>query len=882
MAEWLAETYQVLNCEAGKAIPDFDLCIVDVSTLESMAAEIIAYKKSQYPKFAPVILLTQRQGVGKALQQLGKSIDDWLTTPLNKDVLRARMLALLQTRSTTVNMFKLQDGAKNLLKSLQCRQFAVDQHAIVAIADLQGRITYVNDKFCDISGYCRQELLGRDHFRVNSDQHPKGFWKEMYQTLATGQPWRAEVCNRAKDGRLYWVDTTIAPLLDRDDQVQEYFAISTDMTERKRIEMEAKHASYTKSEFLANMSHEIRTPMNGVIGMLDVMQNTNLNHEQSRMLSTVRESALAMLRILNDILDFSKIEAGKMLMETIPTTVRNLVEDVAQLLISPAAAKQISLQVFVAPELPVRILVDPLRLRQILLNLLGNALKFTVSDPSRPSQVMLKVESATLGDGRPGIRFRVRDNGIGMSAQTVRGLFRPFSQADETTTRRFGGTGLGLSITLRLVELLEGKIFVRSKLGEGSEFWFELPLEAATSDQQDLQAPNLSGVAVIIVTSQPLYEEILTAYLRTAGAELKLVANLADLAAAWQSFPSASVVLLDPSFAKQAMPIAVSDAAKPMRIVQLTTRGHGGSRLGNSIMTPAEPLLYLDLLQSVAVAAGRLTEVNQPVICSGLSGMPAPTVEEARRAGRLILLAEDNEINREVIQAQVRILGYASETAEDGLQALAAWRSGRYALLLTDFHMPNMDGYQLTAAIRAEENQERRLPIIAISADALQGEAERCVEKGMSDYLSKPLRLVELAAVLTKWLPRTEPRTEAPATAVTPATPPRSLVWDPEALPATMGGDTAYQRKVLDKFMLRAEAYVNELAEAIRATDPARVADAAHKLKSPALTVGAMQLGDLCRQLEAAGRQTDLQTIAALAEHLDAYYIAAAEAIRAT
>jgi CheY-like chemotaxis protein/HPt (histidine-containing phosphotransfer) domain-containing protein len=328
------------------------------------------------------------------------------------------------------------------------------------------------------------------------------------------------------------------------------------------------------------------------------------------------------------------------------------------------------------------------------------------------------------------------------------------------------------------------------------------------------------------------------------------------------------------------VPIAVSGAIKPPRVVQLTTRDHGSSSLVNGIMTPAEPLLYQDLLQSVAVAAGRLTEVNKPITSPDLSGLLAPSIEEASRNNRLILLAEDNEINQEVIQAQLRFLGYTSELAEDGLQALTAWRSGRYALLLTDFHMPNMDGHQLTAAIRAEENAGQRLPIIAITADAIQGEAERCIENGMSDYLSKPLRLAELAAMLAKWLPHADQLPAAPAAEAPSVTPQQILVWDPDVLPKTMGGDAAYHRKLLDKFVLRAEAYVNELAAAIRTTDPSLVADVAHKLKSPALSVGAMQLGDLCGQLETAGRENDLQTIAALAEHLDAFYRAAAEAIR--
>ncbi|MGD0962111.1 MAG: ATP-binding protein, partial [Methylomonas sp.] len=510
LADWLGDIYDVAGCDAFQDVAaDVVLCIVDDGVLNRSETAIVHYKKSQYPKFAPVLLITQRDNMGRAARQLGKAIDDWMTAPIENELLQARIQGLIYTRSLTANLLRLQEGTKSMLKSLQDRQFAVDQHAIVAIADLKGRITYANDKFCAISGYSRQELLGRDHSLLNSGHHPKSFWRDMYRTLAAGRAWRAEVCNRAKDGGLYWVDTTIAPLMDNDDKLQEYFAIRTDMTDRKRIEIEAKNANATKSEFLANMSHEIRTPMNGMIGMLDILQQSGLSGEQNRMLGATRASALAMLQILNDILDFSKIEAGKMVVENIPTLVRDIVEGVAHIMMSTAADKGVELHTFVAPELPVWIMLDPLRLRQILFNLLGNALKFTSSSETRRGAVTLRVEPFARGDGAAGLQISVRDNGIGMSEQTVAALFRPFTQADETTTRRFGGTGLGLSITHRLAELLHGRISVRSTLGEGSEFCIELPLEKSAPGQPLAEELDLSGVSVMIATDNPVYEKIL-------------------------------------------------------------------------------------------------------------------------------------------------------------------------------------------------------------------------------------------------------------------------------------------------------------------------------------------------------------------------------------
>ena len=692
----------------------------------------------------------------------------------------------------------------------------------------------------------------------------------MYRILESGQPWRAEVCSRAKDGQSYWIDTTIVPLLDKDGQIQEYFAISTDMTLRKLSEIKARNANHAKGEFLANMSHEIRTPMNGVVGMLDILQQTELSNEQSSMVRTIRDSALSMLSLLNDILDFSKIEAGKMAMETIPTSVREVVEGVVQLMISTANTNNIQLHTFISPEIPAWMLSDPLRLRQILFNLLGNALKFTTTTQISQGQVMLRVDLANSNNHQAAIRISIKDNGIGMTPETVNSLFSPFTQADVTTTRRFGGTGLGLSITNRLVGMLNGDIQVQSTLGEGSVFIIDLPISISEPGQQNYKIPTLSGLGVLVLTDNLIYTEILTAYLKAESIEVIIVPNLDAGRQQLLSSAKIDVVVLDSAFAELdigAMFEGISDA---IRVVQLIrrTRSSGTSK---KIMVKTEPLLYIELLQGVAIAAGRLSDPNLLGDRRKRPRLIAPSVEEARQTGRLILLAEDNEINREVIQEQLRILGFASEVTENGQEALVRWRTGCYALLMTDCHMPKMDGFQLTAAIRAEE-VGKRMPIIAVTADALQGEAERCIEKGMSDYLSKPLRLAELSNMLTKWLPP-ECSTQNKVIVVDSIqSSAQAAVWDASVLSSMVGGDLASHRQLLEKFLLRAKALITELNEAVALADPTLVAELAHKLKSPALTVGAMQLGDLCKKLEALGRAGNIQAIRSLMLELDAIF----------
>ena len=808
-----------------------------------------------------------------------------------------QLLAVVALGKSEQNARLATEHARAAVEKLNVYRYALDEFASVVTTDVEGNISYANKQFVDITGYSESELLGKNPVILNSGIHPKGFFKAMYEQIMRGEVWHADVCNRAKDGHLYWVDTTVVALMDSHGQPEQYLSLRIDISERKKNELELNHhrqnlqelvdqktadlqqsilltkyakevaisANQAKSEFLANMSHEIRTPMNGVIGMVDILQATDLNAEQHRMLDTVHQSSLSLLRILNDILDFSKIEAGKLAIEAIPVHLRELAEGVVQLMVQGAVSRMVSVELLVDPALPDWILSDPTRLRQILNNLLSNATKFLKQNRG---DVALHIHACILEDGSSGIQFCVTDNGIGMSDEVMGKLFQKFMQADESTARQFGGTGLGLSIIQRLVEMQQGQIRVRSELNVGSTFTVTLPLiEAiAPADRTMRFKPDLTGVKVLSVCANPARSRLLQAYLDAEGVELTVVVDMASALDFLQIHDGKFILLLDQN------DIETLDWPPTLQIVRLVNWGEGSYEPG-CIKIKALPIFLHHLVYGIAAASGRLplTEGRDQIALQQAQNGPSLSIDEAVASRQLILLAEDNEINREVIQEQLRILGYVAEMAEDGEIALRMWESGRYALLLTDCNMPRMDGFQLTEAIRAAEPPGTKLPIIAVTANAMQGEIQRCRERGMDDYLSKPLRLNKLAEMLRMWMPVAS---EIPVTSA--ALP----VWDEHTLRSLIGDNPPTQRRLLQKFLTNAELQITSICAAVSAGTSAIVLDEAHKLKSSARSVGALALGDLLQALEEAAHDQDLSACSALASSVEAAFVAVSALIQ--
>ena len=709
--------------------------------------------------------------VGKLIdsfnQMLGRIQERDTALQEAKDDLELRVEARTRELQLEVNERKQAEvKLQSSLRELEDLKFALDQHCNVSRTDEEGIITFVNERFCSISKFSHDELMGKNHRVVNSGHHPKEFFGELWRTIKSGQSWKAEVKNRAKDGSLFWSDTTIVPFCDTQGKPFQYIAIRTDITSLKRIEEElrrakdvAEQASRAKSEFLANMSHEIRTPLNGIMGMTDLALETELSREQREYLETVKTSSDSLLTVINDILDFSKIEAGKIDLEVADFDVRDSLETTLKTLAVRADEKGLELLCEVAPEVPEVVRGDVTRLKQVVLNLVGNAIKFT-----NQGEVAVRVQ-VEAEDGRDLVlRFTVSDTGIGIAEDKREKIFDPFAQADTSTTRKYGGTGLGLTISVRLVRMMGGKIWVESEEGRGSHFHFTVRVGAA--DRKEIKVGSaappeiLRGVRVLVVDDNGTNRRILEGMLKRW--EMRPVSAkggeeaLAQLVAARKAGDAFGLIVTDMHMPKMdGFALVERIRRRPelstATIMMLTSAGHRGDaercqKLGVSAYL-LKPIRQSELREAIArVLGAREQEGKIPLITRFSLGDARDGSDSLR-----VLVAEDNPVNQRLIVRLLEKRGHRVVLADNGRQALAALEKESFDLVLMDVQMPEMDGFEATSKIRMREKSiGSHQTIIALTAHAMKGDREECLARGMDGYLTKPIRPQELDEVLAR------------------------------------------------------------------------------------------------------------------------------------
>ena len=700
---------------------------------------------------------------------------------------------------------------------------------------------------------------------------------------------------RHKDGTMRWLLWAAAPF----PELQLIYATGRDITERKAAEermardardLQATHreledqaarlaqlvkeletakrraedAAETKSAFLANMSHEIRTPLNAILGMTSLALQTRLSAEQQDYLTTVKSSSESLLAIVNDILDFSKIEARRLELEHAELDLRETVGDAAKALAIRAAEKGIELACDISPDVPEWLLGDAGRLRQVLLNVLGNAVKFTTD-----GEVVLRVNVEQADQLRTRLHFSVSDTGIGIPAEKQQQIFHAFTQADSSTTRRYGGTGLGLAIALRLVELMDGRMWVESEVGRGSTFHFTAAFARpkAPAIESDARQPKaLDGLRILVVDDNETHRRILEAMLGSWHMEPHVVSDARSAMARLREAPPAEqfhVVIADsqmPSVDGFALArrIKRDQRLRGIRVVLLTSAGQPGDaercrRIGvDASLT--KPVKHSDLLDTLAMLVGATTRRARARSAS------RPLTQRLDRPLR-ILVAEDNPVNRKLVTTLLQKRGHTVKAVENGREAVESIRHAKspgFDIVVMDLQMPEMGGLEATQTIRATERPDARpLPIVALTAHAMQGDRERCLAAGMSGYLSKPIDVDELIATVEEFGGDTRGSVEAP-----PASTPTTAIFDEQAALSYSGGDRRLLMRTIAMFRADCSAVLQRIRRAVTQRNGEALRMAAHALKGSIATVGSPAGRDAAAVLEQMGRAQEFDAAA--------------------
>ncbi len=767
--------------------------------------------------------------------------------------------------------------------------------AIVTLDRNEGIIS-CNPAFEHLFGYSQAEILGKN---IDSLVAPDNLLSEAHHytsKLLEGGTVHGFGKRQIKSGEAIDVEIFGVPVVV-DGETLGYIALYHNISELEQARRDAEAADRAKSEFLANMSHEIRTPMNGVIGMVDLTLDTPLNPEQRDFLETARDSADALLVLLNDILDFAKIEAGRLDLDLIEFDLRSTVEGVATTMAQRAESKGLEMVCLIYHDVYSHLRGDPGRLRQVLVNLVGNAIKFT-----QHGEILIRVTREKEDAGHTTLRFSVTDTGIGIAKERQGAVFERFVQADTSTTRKYGGTGLGLTISRQLVEMMHGEMGLESELGKGSTFWFTAVFEKSTQEPEPaLPTPMaLQGMHVLGIDDNSTNRMILMKMLENFGCRIETVPGGREgLLALQQAAATADpfrLVLLDMQMpemdGEQTLALIKKDPLiKDVPVIILTSMGHRGDAGRLEQIGCAgyllKPVKQSQLNEAILTVLSRTRDVRTKHHAAPL--VTRHLLNEQARQALLILLVEDNPTNQKLAVTLLHKAGYPVDVAENGLLAIKALQSKHYHLVLMDVQMPEMDGFEATRRIRAEEGEASHTPIIAMTAHAMKGDRERCLEAGMDDYVTKPLEPKEIFAKIEQWLSVTQPAADeqvleaapvapptpsalaAPVASVAPpVAPPAPALIDLEKALPRFGDDRDFFLEMLDEFVQTLPERCQALRQALGAASAEEVSRQAHSLKGAASNFNAEPLTTLARMLEQNARGGDISQAAGQVDQVEA------------
>ncbi|MEI7637835.1 MAG: response regulator [Syntrophus sp. (in: bacteria)] len=864
----------------------------------------IMYSEEQFKGFANEML----QIIGGINWDQTGSLSDGMSDehPL-KPVLDALAIikldldTLLQEKESSQEYLKeSEEKYRNILESIEDGYFEVD---------LNGNFTFFNPAMSTILGCSKEEMSGMNNRAFMDPENSKKVFRAFNEVYATGIPKKGfewEIIQKKGSRRnIRYLEVSVSLIVSPGEKPTGFRGIARDITERKMIEitkqakLKAEAASKAKSQFLANMSHEIRTPLNGIMGMAEVCLETALDEEQKHLVCTITKEAHSLLGIINAVLDFSKIEAGKLELEHIPFDLRNVFEDVTEAFSQQAIQKGLELISFITPDTPTRIVGDPGRLKQVLRNLIGNAIKFT-----HEGRIVIKAAPAQeLGD-RIKLRFMVKDTGIGIPKGKQAFVFESFTQADGSTTRKYGGTGLGITISKQLAELMGGEMGVDSVEGKGSAFWFSAVF--SIQRQTDLQVRKkmpLSNARVLLVDDNKTSRQTIVEYIRSWGSLPVQAASakeaLAILKGSINDGEKFDLVLSELNMPEMngfdlAREIRSIEFLNSIMIIIISSYGNPGDGktcrdigIAGYLTKPITEIglcLAIESVLGTSLSSETGGEINLVTKYTGAEG---------KRKEFHVLLADDYPTNQEIAKRHLERAGYQVDLAENGKLALEAFKRKHYDLILMDIQMPIMDGYQATKAIRKIESElaamesentletMQRVPIVAITAHAMREYKELCLESGMDDFLAKPLTRKELLAMATKWLKSSSIQSSSSEASF--SSPSLETGKDVPLIIAGKPGKPIDMEKAIDEFEgdkeLLSEVIVGftekviEQIETIRAAlscgDAETVRIEAHSIKGGAASLTAENLSKVASDLESKGKSKELNGAYEILDNLE-------------